>query len=141
MPISEESSYREMSEALNRELRPVGIIEETLANEILRALWRLRQCSAMEAEQRDSSGSPQKSVDRDRAQAHRLLGSCLQQLRRLQAGRPNVAEADSSSESPTPRNAPCTCGSGQKFKRCCGRNAPPVFGGMHTREDRPAQSG
>ncbi len=26
-----------------------------------------------------------------------------------------------------PRNAPCPCGSGQKFKRCCGRSAPPVL--------------
>ncbi|MCC7017903.1 MAG: SEC-C domain-containing protein, partial [Rhodospirillales bacterium] len=24
----------------------------------------------------------------------------------------------------TPRNAPCPCGSGQKYTRCCGRNAP-----------------
>jgi uncharacterized protein YecA (UPF0149 family) len=24
------------------------------------------------------------------------------------------------------RNAPCPCGSGAKFKRCCGRNAPPA---------------
>jgi hypothetical protein len=27
----------------------------------------------------------------------------------------------------TPRNALCPCRSGQKFKRCCGRNAPPVL--------------
>jgi hypothetical protein len=27
----------------------------------------------------------------------------------------------------TPRNALCPCGSGAKFKRCCGRNAPPVL--------------
>jgi hypothetical protein len=27
----------------------------------------------------------------------------------------------------TPRNAPCPCGSGVKFKRCCGRHAPPVL--------------
>jgi hypothetical protein len=27
----------------------------------------------------------------------------------------------------TPRNAPCPCGSGEKYKRCCGRNAPPVL--------------
>jgi hypothetical protein len=27
----------------------------------------------------------------------------------------------------TPRSAPCPCGSGQKFKRCCGRGAPPVL--------------
>jgi hypothetical protein len=27
----------------------------------------------------------------------------------------------------TPRNAPCPCGSGDKYKRCCGKNAPPVL--------------
>lgn len=27
-----------------------------------------------------------------------------------------------------PRNAPCPCGSGLKFKRCCGRHAPAVLG-------------
>jgi hypothetical protein len=28
----------------------------------------------------------------------------------------------------TPRNAPCPCRSGEKFKRCCGKNSPPVLG-------------
>jgi hypothetical protein len=28
----------------------------------------------------------------------------------------------------TPRNAPCPCRSGEKFKRCCGKSAPPVLG-------------
>ncbi len=28
----------------------------------------------------------------------------------------------------TPRYAPCPCGSGVKFKRCCGTSAPPVLG-------------
>jgi hypothetical protein len=28
---------------------------------------------------------------------------------------------------PMPRNAACPCGSGAKYKRCCGRAAPPVF--------------
>ncbi len=27
----------------------------------------------------------------------------------------------------TPRNAKCPCGSGEKFKRCCGKDAPPVL--------------
>ena len=27
----------------------------------------------------------------------------------------------------TPRNAACPCGSGNKYKRCCGKNAPPVL--------------
>ena len=26
-----------------------------------------------------------------------------------------------------PRNAPCPCGSGAKYKRCCGKDAPPVL--------------
>jgi hypothetical protein len=26
-----------------------------------------------------------------------------------------------------PRNAPCRCGSGAKYKRCCGKDAPPVL--------------
>jgi hypothetical protein len=26
-----------------------------------------------------------------------------------------------------PRSAPCPCGSGQKYKRCCGKDAPPVL--------------
>jgi transposase-like protein len=26
-----------------------------------------------------------------------------------------------------PRSAPCPCGSGEKYKRCCGRAAPPVL--------------
>ncbi len=32
------------------------------------------------------------------------------------------------SEQQTPRNAQCTCGSGTKYKRCCGTNAPAVLG-------------
>ena len=27
----------------------------------------------------------------------------------------------------TPRNAPCPCRSGEKYKRCCGKAAPPVL--------------
>jgi uncharacterized protein YecA (UPF0149 family) len=25
------------------------------------------------------------------------------------------------------RNSPCPCGSGKKYKRCCGVNAPPIL--------------
>jgi uncharacterized protein YecA (UPF0149 family) len=28
-----------------------------------------------------------------------------------------------------PRSAPCPCRSGEKYKRCCGKNAPPVLFG------------
>ena len=42
----------------------------------------------------------------------------------------NGAPGDSAPCHPgqTPRNSPCPCGSGNKFKRCCGKNAPPVLG-------------
>ena len=38
--------------------------------------------------------------------------------------------ADSEAPKPAPqtaRNAACPCGSNEKFKRCCGKNAPPVL--------------
>jgi hypothetical protein len=33
---------------------------------------------------------------------------------------------------PTPRNAPCPCNSGLKYKRCCGTAAPPVLTTAHS---------
>jgi uncharacterized protein (UPF0147 family) len=54
------------------------------------------------------------------------------------AGQPNATKSDTPVETArdgafqneanpaaTPRNAPCPCGSSQKYKRCCGKNAPP----------------
>jgi hypothetical protein len=39
----------------------------------------------------------------------------------------NELRAKTDSAKQTGRNAPCPCGSGQKHKRCCGQNAPPVL--------------
>jgi hypothetical protein len=36
-------------------------------------------------------------------------------------------EAEENAKIGTPRNAPCPCGSGEKHKRCCGKDAPPVL--------------
>jgi uncharacterized protein YecA (UPF0149 family) len=39
-------------------------------------------------------------------------------------------EPQATSREPPPqraRNSPCPCGSGQKYKRCCGQDAPPVL--------------
>ena len=36
-------------------------------------------------------------------------------------------ESAASAPSQTPRSARCPCGSGLKYKRCCGTNAPPVL--------------
>jgi uncharacterized protein YecA (UPF0149 family) len=43
---------------------------------------------------------------------------------------PQTAPQASDCEKPaeqTPRNAPCPCASGTKYKRCCGKDAPPVL--------------
>jgi uncharacterized protein YecA (UPF0149 family) len=42
---------------------------------------------------------------------------------------PAATPATSFCEKPklTPRNAQCPCGSGNKYKRCCGKDAPPVL--------------
>jgi hypothetical protein len=40
---------------------------------------------------------------------------------------PHVAPAPAPKTVEIPRNAPCPCGSGNKYKRCCGTNAPPVL--------------
>ena len=37
------------------------------------------------------------------------------------------SQSEPAAEVQIPRGAPCPCGSGEKFKRCCGRTAPPVL--------------
>ena len=39
---------------------------------------------------------------------------------------PNLPDEPNSAPE-TARNAACPCGSGQKYKRCCGKNAPPLI--------------
>ncbi|MCW5978553.1 MAG: SEC-C domain-containing protein [Bryobacteraceae bacterium] len=47
-------------------------------------------------------------------------------LRKSETHIPAPSAAPPRAEPPTPRNAPCPCGSGLKYKRCCGRSAPPL---------------
>jgi hypothetical protein len=101
----EENDHNELSAALRTELAPAGILEQNLVDEIRRAMWRLRRCGQVEANLvvglDDGSGyifdpmesenpyvdKAQKSVDRARAQAHRLLHKCTAELRKLQTDR------------------------------------------------------
>jgi uncharacterized protein YchJ len=39
----------------------------------------------------------------------------------------DLASTEPAERKQTPRNATCPCGSGTKYKRCCGKNAPPVL--------------
>jgi hypothetical protein len=95
----------------------------------------------------------QQPVDRARAQAHRLFHRATAELRRIQTERqfrnqfldeevelglasykeiskqpkPAITIQTQSTPERTGRNTPCTCGSGQKFKRCCGKGAPAIL--------------
>jgi hypothetical protein len=99
---NEESDYAKLQADLERELAPVGTLENTLVEEIRRATWRLRRCGQVEAmlllrlndnptyindpmEAYDRSAHQvQNSVDRARSQAHRLLHKSTAELRKLQ---------------------------------------------------------
>ena len=172
----EEDDYKALITALYCDLAPVGSLEAILAEEITRAAWRLRRCGRVESHivvmqndgeqyildpMEDKAASHidkvQKSVDRARAQAHRLMHKATAELRKLQTERqfrdehletghdpveyglanrqsiaktpmkstkPPVTQGTQSEPAGTPRNAPCPCGSGQKHKRCCGKEAP-----------------
>ena len=154
----EDHLYSELGESLHADLTPQGPLELNLVEEIRRAMWRLRRCGEVESHLAigldDGRGyifdpmetanlaaeKVQKSVDRARAQAHRLLHKCTFELRKLQSERkkssPFAATPGSFCKTEihpvqappqTPRNAECSCGSGLKYKRCCGKDAPAVL--------------
>ena len=191
---NEESDYHNFAEQLRCDLAPVGLLENSLVDEIRCAMWRLARCGEVERSfVTDHAGSAsipdpmshepqaklQLSVDRARALYQRLLHKCTAELRKLQTERQlrnesfdagtdlsylgladtafiskdlnrqiasvyqtghlqTRAKVDAIFTPPinlrdqpgsfckTPRNAQCPCGSGQKHKRCCGKNAPPL---------------
>jgi uncharacterized protein YchJ len=137
----EQDIYSDFCAAYEADLCPSGAIEQTLAAEILHAAWRLRRCSTLEAGMKLRDGDhrneqTQLSIDRARAAAHRIFTRSLNELRKVQTERRiRVSTKQTQSDAPAviavvavPRSAPCTCGSGLKYKRCCGKDAPPVLG-------------
>ncbi len=51
----------------------------------------------------------------------------LTKLDTISQRQPEPAAQQASPNPQTPRSAPCPCGSGEKYKRCCGKDAPPVL--------------
>lgn len=97
----EQSIYTEFAQSLQAELAPRGMLELNLADEIRRAMWRLRRCAQIEEDfsgptagpteqdpmQQEATARLQQSVDRARSQTHRLLHKCTSELRKLQTER------------------------------------------------------
>ena len=128
---------------LHNQLAPAPGLEELFAHEIVNATRRLELCTAQEAESK-----PQPAIDRTRAAAMRVLSHSLAELKKLQRERkapqteqptpppstPFQTARASKRATPAPtestqiaRNATCPCGSGEKYKRCCGKFAPPLL--------------
>ncbi len=141
----EHDLYAEFCAGFQADLKPRGAIEQTLSAEIVHAAWRLRRCSVMEAGMSPTddfqldplTGKTQQSIDRARAAAHRIFHRAMSELRRLQSERrlqktdePDFTKQTQSAVAPPVsigRNSPCSCGSGVKYKRCCGKGAPAVL--------------
>ena len=148
----EAGEYYQLHETLWKELHPATLMENIQAAEIITAAWRLHRCAGLE-EALGSAADPaaeQKSIDRARIQAHGLQLRATAELRRLrkdnavvqapktptakQTQSPGLTEAELCvAPADIPRGAPCPCGSGQKYKRCCGRDAPGVINGVINR--------
>jgi len=146
----EQGIFNEFEAGYLAELAPDSSLEQTLAREIVHAAWRLRRCANIEtAPPEDLTDEEldrlQISIDRARAAAQRTFHRSLKELRRLQGERvyatfaakqaaesvsQNSAKQSQSEPAKTAsiaRSAPCPCKSGEKYKRCCGKNAAPVL--------------
>ena len=203
VPPEQRALYYQFLRSYVDNLTPQGPVEDTLADEVTQAAWRLRRCNELEARQLSGDEDPadleriQISIDRARATAQRSYFRSLNELRRVQSERvyrqvalpenlqikaigqaecrrldlPGVNERQTEAKSlaslqrglalgrecfaqalsakqtqlapepqtdfaersqferrSIPRNAQCPCGSGEKYKRCCGKDAPPVLG-------------
>jgi hypothetical protein len=94
----ERDEYNETWLRLLDRLCPDGILEQTFADEIMSAQWRLRRCRIAESDlaarslEDETLDEPtvdrkQHSIDRARASAHRLLRGSIAELRKLQTER------------------------------------------------------
>lgn len=133
VPFAMVESHRHMRDTLLQQLAPAPGLEELFAREIISASWRLELCAIHEAElQNKANPEPlQLSIDRARASATRILWRSLSELKKLQKER-RAPVAAAHTTAPTkqtqiPRSAHCPCGSGEKYKRCCGTDAPPIL--------------
>jgi len=104
----ERDIYQIFYETMFADLGPVTTLEQSYANEIAGASWRLRRCSTVEGKLADYQtqdplldvGPDEKaektirSIERARASAHSLLNRSINNLRRIQTERITRVELD-----------------------------------------------
>ncbi len=118
--------------------------EDLFVREINRCYARIEECEIREAQLEPGSDPKFRATnDRDRDRAFIALRRAMKALKELRA---ELAEMPASVPTasnviPMPvkalpvqalpaiaRNSLCPCKSGEKYKRCCGRSAPPLPG-------------
>jgi hypothetical protein len=112
----ERELYKEFCETMFAELGPATLLEQSLAAEITGASWRLRRCSAAEAELADyalidplldeTKEKTVRSIERARASAHSLLHRSVNQLRKLQTCRERSESCIAPTEPEIPEQIP-----------------------------------
>ena len=114
-------------------------LETLIHHEIRRCTNRIAECNASDA---NSDPKARAAHDRDRDRAFVSLRRAVSMLRLIPTVTPDTTDAPAQQgihlvpkpqpegdPNPAPaiaRNAPCPCNSGDKYKRCCGRQAPPM---------------
>ncbi len=133
--------------------------DDLYVHEIHRCYDRIQECEVREAELEPGFDPKiRAAIDRDRDRAFISLNRALKCLKELRA---EVAKADENAArttlkptlvktapkpqpvktAPAPaiaRNSLCPCNSGEKYKRCCGRTAPPLPGDFRKAQPRAA---
>jgi hypothetical protein len=114
-----------VDDVLEKRQKSVDRARDQSHNILRRSLAELRKLQAERA-LREQAAESRQAEDRD------LIDALLKEIDQESPGEP--AEPAPPAESPfckppqqTPRNADCPCGSGTKYKRCCGKDAPPVL--------------
>jgi len=102
----QQEEYARTFTSLRTELAPEGILEETFADEIAAATWRLRRFRLIEDSfcknenlnldpaVDEQTEKQQKSVDRARAQSHLILRRSIAELKKLQTQRAILSNLD-----------------------------------------------
>ncbi len=101
-------------------------LEALFIREIDRCYRRIGECEEREADMGPNFDPKVRAAnDRDRDRAFIALWRALKALKELRSQRVETPEPK---QPPVARNAQCPCSSGTKYKRCCGRHAPPLPG-------------
>jgi len=100
----EASLYKDFFDTMFQELSPAGLLENTLANQIAGAAWRLRRCDLADSDIAshtpldpllDTMNEKQiRSIERARAASQSTLHRSINQLRKIQTERINRIEID-----------------------------------------------